>query len=87
MEKNTSHVIIPMTILKEIDEIAGKRKRSSFLAQAAKERLKRLKLERALLQAAGTWKEKDHPEFARGSNAWVNKLRKEAEQRYARLSS
>lgn len=86
--KNNAHVIIPLSVLKEIDRIAGKRMRSRFLTQAAKEHLKRLKLEHSLETAAGAWKENDHPSLMRkGSASWVTERRKEAEQRFKKIAT
>jgi hypothetical protein len=36
----------------------------------------------ALRQAAGAWKDKDHPELKVGAAAWVKKLRRESEARF-----
>ena len=85
--KNTAHVILPVSIVKEIDSIAGKRMRSKFLAEAARERIKRIKLERALEHAAGSWKDTNHPDLAkRGAAQWVADKRKEDEQRFQRTA-
>jgi len=86
MEIRNAHVIIPLQVLKEIDRIAGKRRRSRFLTEAARERLKRLKLGQALENAAGAWKVADHPNLKKGSEAWVDDLRKEAEQRFRKVT-
>ena len=87
MEVRNAHVIIPLSVLKEIDHVAGKRMRSRFLTDAAKEHLKRLKLERALDNAAGAWRDQDHPEFAKGGTApWVADKRKEDEQRFRKIA-
>ena len=84
--RNNAHVIIPLSVLKEIDRIAGKRMRSRFLTQAAKERLKRLELERSLQVAEGSWKESEHAYLAKkGSASWVADRRKEAEQRFKKI--
>ena len=38
----------------------------------------------ALRQAAGAWKDKDHPKLKAGSAAWVKELRRESETRFQR---
>ncbi|MDP3112933.1 MAG: hypothetical protein Q8M71_12595 [Thermodesulfovibrionales bacterium] len=40
--KTRAHVIVDESILKEIDRLAGKKKRSSFIEDAAKKELQRL---------------------------------------------
>ena len=35
-------------------------------------------------QAAGAWKDKDHPELKAGSAAWAKELRRESETRFQR---
>lgn len=86
MEIRNAHVIIPLHVLKEIDRIAGKRMRSRFLTEAAKERLKRVRLEHALKNAAGAWADENHPELVkRGAAGWVADRRKEDEQRFRKL--
>ena len=36
----------------------------------------------ALREAAGSWKDKDHPELKAGAAAWTKKLRRESEARF-----
>ncbi|HEX9722472.1 MAG TPA: hypothetical protein VGA53_04355 [Candidatus Paceibacterota bacterium] len=87
MEIKNAHVIIPLSVLQEIDRIAGKRMRSRFLTEAAKERIKRLKLEQALQSAAGAWNDADHEDIAtKGSAQWVADRRREDEQRFKRVA-
>ena len=67
INKKTRMVKTPLTlpedILQSIDKLMGKRKRSKFIAEAARKELKRVQLQRALERAAGAWKENDHPEL------------------------
>jgi hypothetical protein len=54
----------------DIDTLVGSRQRSSFLTQAAEEKLMRLRL-KALEEATGSWKDKDHPELKQAQpNGW-----------------
>ena len=39
-------------------------------------------LEDALRLAAGSWKDKNHPELKSGTQAWIKKLRLESEARF-----
>ena len=69
-------VSIPSDLLQKIDELAGKRKRSQFIAEATRKELSRLKLEGALDAAAGAWKDGEHPELVQlGTYQWVRNLR------------
>ena len=57
---STTHFVFPHDILLEVDEIAGKRKRSSYVVEATKEKIAREKLSLVLMDAAGAWKDKGH---------------------------
>jgi hypothetical protein len=80
MSKRT-HIVIPEQLAQEIDTLVGKRGRSSFLTEAAWKEVRRLRMLKALEQASGSWKDKDHPELKGGAVRYVEKLRKEADKR------
>ena len=71
-----THVVLSHQLVKDIDTLVGSRQRSSFLTQAAEEKLMRLRQLKALEEATGSWKDKDHPELKQGSAYWVTQLRK-----------
>jgi len=77
-----THVVLEEELLKDIDRLVGARRRSSFLTEAAQEKLMRYRQIEALKAAAGAWKDKDHPELRGGSAPWVRKLRQESERRF-----
>jgi hypothetical protein len=52
-----------------------------------KQGLKKRRLLKALQNAAGTWKDKDHPELKQGAANWVERLRRQDEKRFALLKS
>lgn len=87
MDTKRTHIVIPKDLASEIDKVVGKRGRSGFLAQAARKELKRLGMLRALERAAGSWKDKEHPELKKGAAQWVEGLRKEDERRFQKLTS
>lgn len=88
MIENKAHLIFPSDLLKEIDKLVGKRKRSKFVAEAAIKELKRLKLSKAIEEAAGSWKDEDHTELVeKGTSGWVRELRKEKEKRVKEISN
>lgn len=82
-----THIVVPDSLAVEIDRVVGKRSRSKFLAEAATHELKRLKALKALDRAAGSWKDEDHPELAKGAAAWIRRLRQEGRQRRRRLNA
>ena len=81
MKTRRAHVWLPDDLLREIDGIVGSRGRSAFLVATAREAVKRRKLLAFLESGEVAWKDKDHPELAKGSAAWVRSLRQEGEKR------
>lgn len=80
--KSRAHVIMEEDVVKEIDRLVGKKKRSSFIATATKKELKRLRQLSVIKKFKGVWKDEDHPEMAgkEGIDKWVRKLRNEDEK-------
>ena len=87
MNVKRTHIVIPQQLVAEIDIIVGKRGRSAFLTQAAEKELMRLRQIKASESAAGSWKDKDHPELREGADKWVKKLRQEYDQRFEKVTS
>jgi len=87
MDTKRAHVVIPQQLVRDIDALVGKRRRSSFLAEAAEKELLRRRQIEALEAAAGAWKDKDHPELKQGSSIWVRNLRRESDRRLQKASS
>jgi metal-responsive CopG/Arc/MetJ family transcriptional regulator len=81
MSTRRAHIVIPDSLVSEIDRLVGKRSRSEFLTQAAERELRRLQQIKVLEGVAGSWKDKDHPELKAGAAKWVRELRKENERR------
>jgi hypothetical protein len=73
-----THVVMSDEVLKAVDDVAGKRGRSRFLEEAAKEKLDRLELAEALEATAGIarghayghWRDRS------AATAWVRKTRR-----------
>lgn len=84
MSKRT-HIVIPEKLAEEIDALVGKRGRSSFLTEAAWKEVRRLRIIKALEEASGAWKDKDHPELKSGASKYVEKIRRENEKRFERV--
>ena len=85
MNTKRTHIVIPEQLVARIDIIVGKRGRSKFLTQAAEKELMRLGQLKAIEAAAGSWKDKDHPELKHGAAKWVDKLRREDEKRFQKV--
>jgi metal-responsive CopG/Arc/MetJ family transcriptional regulator len=82
MTVRRTHIVIPQALVREIDALVGKRRRSQFLTAAAAKELMRQRQMAALDHAAGAWMKEDHPELKRGAIAYVRKLRRESERRF-----
>ncbi len=80
-----AHILLPQELVGEIDAIVGPRKRSAFLVETARAEIRRRRLLQFLESAEPAWKDKDHPELAKGSVAWVRKLRQEGQTRSTRM--
>jgi Arc/MetJ-type ribon-helix-helix transcriptional regulator len=82
MSTSRTHITLPEEVRADLDRLVEKRNRSRFIAEAVRKALLIARQKEALRQAAGTWKDKDHPELKAGSAAWVRKLRRESETRF-----
>jgi hypothetical protein len=87
MNTQRTRIVIPEHLATEIDTLVGKRSRCVFLVQAAEKELMRLRQIRALEAAAGSWKDKDHPELKQGAAKWVKNLRREYDQRFEKATA
>jgi hypothetical protein len=82
-----THIVIPQELVHQIDNVVGKRGRSTFLVDAASRELKRLRQLRALRAASGSWKDKDHPELKSGAGLWVKAIRNQGEKRSQKFTA
>ncbi len=80
-----THVVLPETLLREIDKIAGARGRSAFLAGLANREINRQRLLELFKRKEPIWKDEDHPELKGGAAAWVRKMRAESEARFQKI--
>jgi hypothetical protein len=78
-------VPIPPQVAAKIDRIAGPRKRTAFVVEVLYREIQRNEQLEALQEAAGSWKDDNHPELANGSEAWVRSMRQESEKRSERI--
>lgn len=61
--KSKAHLVIPHDLLEEVDQVAGKRRRSSFIAEATREKLERERFLKTLDETRGAWSDKNHPDL------------------------
>lgn len=82
-----THVVLPAELVRQIDELVGKRRRSAFIEDAVGERMKRERLRKALEKSAGALKGKLPPEWETPEKAhdWVRKLRAASDERLKRI--
>ena len=89
MPKETmrAHIVIPKDLLETIDELVGRRARSRFLAEAAEEKLRRVRLADVAKRAGGSLAEVDTPgwESSTAAASWVADARKADVHRLERL--
>ncbi len=82
-DKVKTHLVLPKKLLSEMDRFVSPRGRSQFVAEAAQEKLERLRLAKAIENAAGAWKDEDYPEFRTKADVrrYVRHLRLQASRR------
>ena len=82
MRYKRAHVLLPEDLAREIDAIAGRRGRSAFLVETARDAVRRRKLLASLKNDEPVWRDADHPELQKGSANWVRQLRRESGKRF-----
>jgi hypothetical protein len=77
MKNVRMNIIVPADLVDELSKTVGARKRSSFIVEATREKLKKVKLGNALKEAKGSWSDEDYPEFQTQEDIskWVSSLR------------
>jgi hypothetical protein len=82
-----THVVIPKETVRDIDKLVGRRARSKFLAEAAEEKLRRVRQRTALEKVAGSLKDVDIPgwETPEAATAWVSGRRAEDDRQLEEL--
>ena len=82
-----AHVILPEDLVKSVDAHAGKGKRSRFIEEAIREKLRKEILLSALEATAGALSAEDHPHWDTPEKvaSWVRESRKQSDKRLDRL--
>jgi hypothetical protein len=74
--------VLPQDFVSQIDQIAGARGRSAFLADLVRREIGRRKLLDIFKQEKPIWRDEDHPELHAGAAEWVRRMRAESEARF-----
>ena len=82
-----THVVLTEELVRAIDALVGRGKRSRFIEEAVRERLRREATVCALEETAGVLSVEAHPEWAtqEGVATWVRESRKLDDTRQERL--
>ena len=82
-----THVILPEDLVKSVDALAGKGKRSQFIEEAIREKVRIDTLRAALEATAGAFSAKDHPHWDTPEKvaSWVRESRRESDKRIDRF--
>ena len=84
-KKERINVVMPASVVAELRRLIPPRERSRFIARATADRLLQLKQRKALEEAAGAWKDENHPELADGVEAWRDELRRATWERWKEM--
>ncbi len=71
------HVVLPDSLLEEIDRIAGPRRRSEYIAEMLEKSVLRERQRRAFEETAGILSDEDYPEWSSPEkiSEWVRRSR------------
>lgn len=85
MRKPRTLVPIPQQLAAAIDKVAGQKQRAAFIINLVEREIRRREQLDALREAAGSWKDEDHPELAEGADKWVRGIREESVKRLEKI--
>ena len=80
------HVVLPEELVRAVDALAGKGKRSRFVEEAVREKLRIETLLSALAETAGMLSAEDYPEWDTPEKvaSWVRDSRQQSDRRLDR---
>lgn len=78
VSRKQANFLLSEEVIEELRRTIKKRQQSRFVEAALQKEFKRLRLQKALAMSFGAWKDKNHPELARGADRFVRALRKTA---------
>jgi len=76
-KKERINVLLPSSLLPNLESWYPPRERSGFIAEATAQRLLQLKQQRALRESRGAWTDENHPELQTQEDMrnWLKELR------------
>ena len=77
------HVVLPNSLLEEIDRIAGPRRRSEYIAETLEQSVLRERQRQAIQETTGILSDDEYPEWStpEKTSAWVRRTRDLESQR------
>ena len=78
-----THVVLPDELVEQVDALAGKGKRSRFIEEAVREKVRKEALLTALEKTAGILSAEKHPEWDTPEKvaSWVRESRHQSDKR------
>ena len=77
MGAQRAHIVLPESLVREIDALVGPSGRSTFLMESAQAEVYKRQLLRFLQDDTPAWKDEAHPELTQGTSDWVRAVRDE----------
>ncbi len=71
-----ANFLLPEDLLDDLRKTVSVRQQSKVVTEALRKELKRIRLEKSLQTSFGAWKDKDHPELKKGTDAYIRSMRK-----------
>jgi hypothetical protein len=79
-----ANFLLPEDLLNDLRKTVSARQQSKVVAEALRRELKRIKLEQSLQTSFGAWKDKDHPELKKGTDAYIRNMRRSTRMKAAK---
>jgi hypothetical protein len=75
------HIVVPEDMLRDVDALAGPRRRSEFITEATREKVDRERLRRMAHELAGSLRDELIPGWGtpEAASSWVRSLREEGD--------
>jgi len=71
-----ANFLLPEDLLEELKRTVSPRRQSRFVTEALRKELMRLRLAKAIEGSFGAWKEKGHPDLAKGTESYIRRMRR-----------
>jgi hypothetical protein len=81
-----THVVLPEHVVKDIDALVGKKKRSTYITAVLEAELLHTRQKQAFAAAFGSWKDENHPDLHTQKDVvqYVRQIRDESDKRQKR---